>query len=650
MKRSNWMAHDVFISHAHKDKSIADAIREKLESSQVRCWIATRDISAGENCVEATRNAIRCSHVIVFVLSENANAAPHIERELAHAFYTGRTIIPLRLANTLPRRDFLFYLGSGRWFNASGQPAEHHLEALTASVKSLVPDRTVTSNAMLLQTPRETRLNSLNSRIGALRASHYRTLGVLKWVTIAAFLSLVVWLLCFAPRHAKEGVPLVDSNFGSTSSGPGASSDSLPQARQDTSASKTMSTFTRFGLWEPPHTGPTPLAQPVPQDTLSTTAAVQPAAATPSPQSDVYQKAAGEAERSATQHSASVKSAQENPPRTITPAKPAGLISSWESHGHRLPPSGMPPAPDYERQQYQAPDRNITWRSWQQLPAYEVRIRTGDRYLGGENWAHYLGFELAATSQKVIKVSLIHLEGEMSADMELSTAARDGVVKIVNHHMTTPKGAWGWTLQAEPPNTGPPPMALPGPQDTPSTTAAVQFASAPPSQQPEKAAAEAEKLAIHPSASVKPTQEDATRITAPGQPAELTSVWESHTPPLPSPGMPPAPHYHHQQYQDPDGAITWHGWQQLQAYEMRIRTGDHYLGGENWAHYLRFELAATSQRMVKVSLIHLEGETAADIEVSPSAREATVKIVNHHMTTPKGAWGWTLQEIKQSGP
>jgi hypothetical protein len=313
----------------------------------------------------------------------------------------------------------------------------------------------------------------------------------------------------------------------------------------------------------------------------------------------------------------------------------------------------MPPAPDYERQRYQAPDRNITWRNWQQLQAYEVRIRTGDRYLGGETWAHYLGFELAATSQKLIKVSLIHLEGEMSADMELSPAARDGVVKIVNHHMTPQKGAWGWTLQAEPPNTGPPPMAPPGPQDTPSTTAAVQFASAPPSQRPEvnqKAAAEAESLAIHASAGVKPTQEDATRITASGQPAELTSAREPHTPPLPPPGMPPTPHYLHQQYQDPDRAITWHDWQQLQAYEMRIRTGDHYLGDENWAHYLRFELAARSQSVIKVSLIHLEGETTDDIKVSPSAREATVKIVNHHMTTPKGAWGWTLQEIKQSGP
>jgi hypothetical protein len=52
------MVHDVFIGHAHKDKSVADAICERLESVGVRCWIAGRDISAGEDWTEATRNAI----------------------------------------------------------------------------------------------------------------------------------------------------------------------------------------------------------------------------------------------------------------------------------------------------------------------------------------------------------------------------------------------------------------------------------------------------------------------------------------------------------------------------------------------------------------------------------------------------------------
>ena len=92
------MKHDVFISHAHKDKGIADAICGKLESAGLKCWIATRDISAREDWTEATQKAIGSSRVIVVVLSENANAAPHIEREIAHAFYMRRIIIPFRLA------------------------------------------------------------------------------------------------------------------------------------------------------------------------------------------------------------------------------------------------------------------------------------------------------------------------------------------------------------------------------------------------------------------------------------------------------------------------------------------------------------------------------------------------------------------------
>lgn len=102
------MAHDVFISHAHKDRNIANAICEKLEAARVKCWIAERDISAGEDWTKATRDAIGSSRVMVLILSENANVAPHIEREIAHAFYTNRTILPVRLTKTPPRRDFLF--------------------------------------------------------------------------------------------------------------------------------------------------------------------------------------------------------------------------------------------------------------------------------------------------------------------------------------------------------------------------------------------------------------------------------------------------------------------------------------------------------------------------------------------------------------
>src|ERR1700736_2395688 len=225
------MAHEVFISHAHKDKSIADAICGRLESGGLSCWIAARDISAGADWTEAIRNAMGCSRVMVLVLSENANAAPHIEREIAHAFYTRRIIIPLRLSNTLPRRDFLFYLGNVRWFDALSPPVEQHLEALTASINGMVRGGVVARDAVPPDgaIKATTTLNSSNSWIGALQASHYQTLEILKRVAIAASLFAVVWLVWFVGGQTRHGVSLPKGNLHSTYSGPNAPLDSLPK-------------------------------------------------------------------------------------------------------------------------------------------------------------------------------------------------------------------------------------------------------------------------------------------------------------------------------------------------------------------------------------------------------------------------------------
>jgi hypothetical protein len=298
------MAHDVFISHAHKDKGIAETICEKLESAQVRCWIAERDISAGEDWTEATRNAIGSSRAMVLVFSENANAAPHIEREIAHAFYTKRTIIPLRLTNTLPRRDFLFYLGNVRWFDAFSSPAEEQLEALTARINGMVQRRTVTGDAMPAKSAIRTMraLNPSDSWIGALRASHFRTLEILKRVVIAASLAAVMCLLWFVPWHTSDDAsPPPDGHLHSRFSGPRTSLDSVPQGTRDAAVSKPPTyTYTRFGLWVAPNTDPTPSVQ-------------QGLRHTPSPQSDLDQKAAGNAESLAAQDSVSANSAQEEP-------------------------------------------------------------------------------------------------------------------------------------------------------------------------------------------------------------------------------------------------------------------------------------------------------------------------------------------------
>jgi len=313
------MAHDVFISHARKDKGIAGEICEKLESARIKCWIAERDISAGEDWTEATRNAIGSSRVMVLVFSENANAAPHIEREIAHAFYTRRIIIPVRLTKTLPRRDFLFYLGNVRWFDAFSPPAEQHLEALTASINGMVRARTVARDLIPLHsaTNATTTLNFSNSWIGALQASHYQTLGVLKRVGIAAALFTIVCLLWSAPWQTKNGVSPAAGNLHTMNSGTDVSLDSSPQSTGDASVSKPAYTYTRFGLWVAPNTVPAPPIKQRPQDSPFTTPVAQPANAAPSPGPDVDQGAAGEPERLRVYDSTNAISVQGSPTQGI---------------------------------------------------------------------------------------------------------------------------------------------------------------------------------------------------------------------------------------------------------------------------------------------------------------------------------------------
>ena len=204
---------DVFISHAHKDKSIADAICGKLESAHLKCWTVARGISAREDWTETTRKAIGSSRVVVVVLSENANAAPHIEREIAHAFSMRRVIIPFRLAETLPRREILIYLGNVPWFNAPNPPAEEHLEALTARIKGLMPGSAAPGNATPPQGASKSTasLSPPNSWFGALKASHYRTLGILKWIAITTFLCAWVLLLWFVSTADERRASLAES-------------------------------------------------------------------------------------------------------------------------------------------------------------------------------------------------------------------------------------------------------------------------------------------------------------------------------------------------------------------------------------------------------------------------------------------------------
>ena len=368
------MEHDVFISHALQDKSIAVAICAKLEAAEIKCWIAARDSAAGEDGTEATRRAIESSRVIVLVLSENANAAPNIEREIAHAFYARRSILTFRLAGTIPRRDFLFYLGNVPWLNAINPPAEEQLDALTARIKGLLSHSTVIPPQGAGKTT--ARLNFSNSWIGALQASHYRTLGILKWVAITICFFAGFWLLWLAFRPAQERVLPPESRLPPTAQGSVTLKSSPPPAGGDASASTPAYAYTRFGLWQPTNADPMPSVQHGPQDTPLGTPAQRTPGVAPSARSDG------------------------------TPGEQAGVPAALEPHASHLTSSRIHRAPHHHHSPSQVAKA--------QLKQLEAKAQMAQKKA-----------ELATRQRDALKVQLVQVkERARRAEMHADLAAK----------------------------------------------------------------------------------------------------------------------------------------------------------------------------------------------------------------------------------
>lgn len=132
------MAHDVFISYSNQDKAVADAACAKLESRKIRCWIAPRDVPAGQPWASALVSAINTSRVMVLILSERSNNSQQVIREVDEAVSNGIPILPLRIDEVEPSDQMRYYIKSIHWLDALTPPLERHLEHLADSAQALL--------------------------------------------------------------------------------------------------------------------------------------------------------------------------------------------------------------------------------------------------------------------------------------------------------------------------------------------------------------------------------------------------------------------------------------------------------------------------------------------------------------------------------
>lgn len=129
---------DVFISYAAADQASAEAVCRALESENISCWIAPRDVPVGASYPTGILDGINHSKVMVLVFSSNANLSNHVFREVERAISKGSPVLTFRIENTRPTGNLEYLISSTQWLDAWPPPLEPQLIRMTRAIQELL--------------------------------------------------------------------------------------------------------------------------------------------------------------------------------------------------------------------------------------------------------------------------------------------------------------------------------------------------------------------------------------------------------------------------------------------------------------------------------------------------------------------------------
>jgi formylglycine-generating enzyme required for sulfatase activity len=134
MREESGRTHDVFLSYSSKDKTWADAACAVLEQHRIRCWIAPRDMTPGDEWGAGIIKGLNASRIMVLIFSDHANASKHVRKEVERAISKELSVLAFRIQDVAPKDAMEFNLSNIHWLDAFTPPVEAQLELLAASV------------------------------------------------------------------------------------------------------------------------------------------------------------------------------------------------------------------------------------------------------------------------------------------------------------------------------------------------------------------------------------------------------------------------------------------------------------------------------------------------------------------------------------
>lgn len=129
---------EVFISYSSRNRPQAFAACQGLEQSGLRCWIAPRDITPGEEYPTAIMRGIRAAKVMLLVFSPDSNVSPHVLREVERAISLNIPVVPMLIEEAELSSNMEYLISSCHWMDALTPPLEHHVDKLTKMLRSML--------------------------------------------------------------------------------------------------------------------------------------------------------------------------------------------------------------------------------------------------------------------------------------------------------------------------------------------------------------------------------------------------------------------------------------------------------------------------------------------------------------------------------
>ncbi len=107
----------IFISHSSRDAAVATEICKLLEQNGTECFIAPRNIRSGREYAEEIVNGIDSSKAMILLMSNAANASPHVLREVERAVSRNIPVLVYKLEDVVLSKSLEYFLMTHQWMN-----------------------------------------------------------------------------------------------------------------------------------------------------------------------------------------------------------------------------------------------------------------------------------------------------------------------------------------------------------------------------------------------------------------------------------------------------------------------------------------------------------------------------------------------------